>query len=87
MTCYNCEKKKYFNNECKQQINKISKIKKFKQFNVLIRKTSKCGHCRLYETHKIRCIIKNDNYQNKIDGMITQQNQQIRKTVEHKKMT
>ena len=45
ITCYDCENKDHYKNECRKQINEI-RIDKFKQFNVINKKFTVCKHCK-----------------------------------------
>ena len=45
ITCYGCENRDHYKNECKKQINGI-RIDKLKQFNVINKRFTVCKHCK-----------------------------------------
>ena len=87
ITCYQCEKKSHYKNECKQQFNGTDKVEKLRQLNVIDRKSNKCSYCKIYQKkHRCECITENKNYEVKLQKMTTRQKQQIQRTDEHRSM-
>ena len=87
ITCYQCEKKGHYKNECKQ-LNGTSKAGKPRQLNVIGRGSNECNYCKIYQgKHRCGCITEDKNYEAKLQKMTTRQKQQIQGTDEHRSMT
>ena len=85
ITCYGCENKDHYKNECKKQINGI-RIEKLKQLNVIGRGPTVCKHCKRAETHRFRCVAERSNYLNIIKMLTFTEKQFMLGTNEHEAM-
>ena len=85
ITCYDCENKDHYKNECKKQINEI-RIDKPKQFNVINKKFTVCRHCKRIESHRSECVTKQSNDADILKTLTFIEKQSMLRTNEHKTM-
>ena len=85
ITCYSCENKDHYKNECKKQINEI-RIEKPKQLNVIDKKLTVCKHCKQTETHRPRCVAERSNYSNVMKTLTFTEKQSMLGTNEYEAM-
>ena len=85
ITCYDCENKDHYKNECKKQINEI-KIEKLKQLNVIDKRPTVCKHCKRAEAHRSECVAERLNYLNVMKTLTFTKKQSMLKTNEHEAM-
>ena len=85
ITCYDCENKDHYKNECKKQINGI-RIEKFKQFNVINKELTMCKHCKRAETHRFKCVAERSDYLNVMKILTFTKKQFMLGTNEHEAM-
>ena len=85
ITCYDCENKDHYKNECKKQING-TRIGKPKQLNVIGKGPTVCKHCKRTGTHRSRCVAKRSNYLNVMKTLTFTKKQFMLGTNEHEAM-
>ena len=85
ITCYGCENKDHYKNECKKQING-TRIGKPKQLNVIGKGSTVCKHCKRARTHRSKCVAERPDYLNKMKTLTFTKKQSILGTNEHEAM-
>ena len=85
ITCYDCENKNHYKNECKKQINEI-RTDKLKQFNVINKKFTICRHCKQTGSHRSECVARQPNDADMLKTLTFTEKQFMLRTNEHKTM-
>ena len=85
ITCYGCENKDHYKNECKKQING-TRIEKFKQLNVINKEPTVCRHCKRTESHRSKCVAKQSNDTDILKTLTFTEKQSMLRTNEHRAM-
>ena len=85
VTCYGCENKGHYRNECKKQINGI-RTDKPKQLNVIDKRSTVCGHCKRTGSHRSEYVAEQLNNADMLKTLTFTEKQSVLGTNEHKAM-
>ena len=85
ITCYDCENKDHYKNECKKQINGI-RTDKPKQLNVINKGTTVCRHCKRAGSHRSGCVTEQSDDADMLKMLTFTERQSMLGTNEHRAM-